>query len=530
MRKADTSRRKKYDFLVIGSGIAGLSFSLKVASQGKVCIITKGKITESNTSYAQGGISAVTYSPDNFEKHIHDTLIAGAGLCNPTVVETVVNQAPAQITQLVEWGTQFDKKENGTFDLHREGGHSEHRILHHKDNTGFEIQRALCQAVLSNPNIDVLENHFAVEIITQHHLGEMVNKWRKDIECYGAYVLNQNNNNVETILARVTLMATGGLGAVYQTTTNPDIATADGIAMVYRAKGAIENMEFIQFHPTSLFNPTERPSYLITEAMRGFGGILKRKDGKKFMHKYDERENLAPRDIVARAIDNEMKTTGDDYVYLDVTHKDPEEIKEHFPNIYQKCLSLGIDITKEMIPVVPAAHYACGGIKVDANGQSSIARLYAAGECSSTGLHGANRLASNSLLEAIVYADAAAKNAVSNLGACNHCDRVPEWNDEGTSQPEEMVLITQSQKELEQIMSYYVGIVRSNLRLKRAMDRLEILYRETEDLYQRSVVSQQLCELRNTIQAGYLIIKMASQRKESRGLHYTIDYPNQLKS
>jgi L-aspartate oxidase len=530
MRKADTSRRKKYDFLVIGSGIAGLSFALKVASQGKVCIITKGKITESNTSYAQGGISAVTYSPDNFEKHIQDTLIAGAGLCNPEVVKTVITQAPAQIAQLVEWGTQFDKNDDGKFDLHREGGHSEHRILHHKDNTGFEIQRALSKAVLENPNIEVLQNHFAVEIITQHHLGEMVNKWRKDIECYGAYVLNQNTNNVETILARVTMLATGGLGAVYQTTTNPDIATADGVAMVYRAKGAIENMEFIQFHPTSLFNPTERPSFLITEAMRGFGGILKRKDGKKFMHKYDERENLAPRDIVARAIDNEMKTTGDDYVYLDVTHKKPEEIKEHYPNIYQKCLSLGVDITKEMIPVVPAAHYACGGVKVDANGQSSIARLYAAGECSATGLHGANRLASNSLLEAVVYADAAAKDAIKKLSTYTHCDRVPEWNDEGTSQPEEMVLITQSQKELEQIMSYYVGIVRSNLRLKRAMDRLEILYRETEDLYQRSVVSQQLCELRNTIQAGYLIIKMARQRKESRGLHYTIDYPNQLKT
>lgn len=529
MRKTDTSRRKKYDFLIIGSGIAGLSFALKVAKHGKVCVITKGKIAESNTSYAQGGISAVTYLPDNFEKHIQDTLIAGAGLCNAEVVETVVNEAPAQIAQLLEWGTQFDKTEDGKFDLHREGGHSEHRILHHKDNTGFEIQRALSKATLDHPNIDVLENHFAVEIITQHHLGEMVNKWRKDIECYGAYVLNQQTNNVETILARVTMMATGGLGNVYETTTNPDIATGDGIAMVYRAKGAIENMEFIQFHPTSLYNPKERPSFLITEAMRGFGGILRRKDGQKFMHKYDERESLAPRDIVARAIDNEMKMTGDSFVYLDVMHKDAQEIKDHYPNIYQKCLSLGIDITKEMIPVVPAAHFACGGIKVDAKGRSSIARLYAAGECSSTGLHGANRLASNSLLEAVVYADVAAKDAIQHLPSYNFCDQVPEWNDEGTSQPEEMVLITQSQKELEQIMSYYVGIVRSNLRLKRAMDRLEILYHETEDLYQRSVVSKRLCELRNTIQVGYLIIKMARQRKESRGLHYTIDYPNQLK-
>ena len=510
--------------------MAGLSFALKVASHGKVCVITKEKITESNTSYAQGGISAVTYLPDNFEKHIEDTLIAGAGVCHPDVVRKVVTEAPGQIAQLIEWGTQFDKTDDGKFDLHREGGHSEFRILHHKDNTGFEIQRALSKAVINHPNIDVLENHFAVEIITQHHLGEMVNKWRKDIECYGAYVLDQCTNNVETILARVTLMATGGVGNVYETTTNPDIATGDGIAMVYRAKGAIENMEFIQFHPTSLYNPKERPSFLITEAMRGFGGILKRKDGQKFMHKYDERESLAPRDIVARAIDNEMKTTGDNHVYLDVTHKEPEEIKQHYPNIFQKCLSLGIDITKEMIPVVPAAHFSCGGIKVDMNGRSSISRLYAAGECSCTGLHGANRLASNSLLEAVVYADAAARDAIANLPAHNFCERVPEWNDEGTSQPEEMVLITQSQKELEQIMSYYVGIVRSNLRLKRALDRLEILYHETEDLYQRSIVSQRLCELRNTIQVGYLIIKMARQRKESRGLHYNIDYPKQLKT
>ncbi len=530
MRKTDTSRRKKYDFLVIGSGIAGLSFALKVADHGSVCIITKGSITESNTTYAQGGISAVTYKPDSFEKHINDTITAGAGLSNSEVVKKVVTEAPEIINQLVNWGTIFDKTSDGKYDLHREGGHTENRILHHKDNTGYEIQRALTDAVKKNKNIEVLENHFAVEIITQHHLGEIVNKWRKDIECYGAYVLNHNTNNVETILARVTLMATGGIGAVYHTTTNPPIATGDGIAMVYRAKGAIENMEFIQFHPTSLFNPRERPSFLITEAMRGFGGVLKRKDGARFMYKYDERENLAPRDIVARAIDNEMKTTGDDFVYLDVTHKKPEEIMEHFPNIYQKCNDMGIDITKEMIPVVPAAHYACGGIRVDTNGRSTISRLYAAGECSSTGLHGANRLASNSLLESVVYADAAAKDAVANFLLYNHCDRVPEWNDEGTSQPEEMVLITQSQKELEQIMSYYVGIVRSNLRLKRALDRLEILYHEIEDLYQRSVVSQRLCELRNTVQVGYLIIKTARQRKESRGLHFTIDYPNQLKT
>lgn len=528
MRIKDTSLRKKFDFLVIGSGIAGLSFALKVAKHGSVCVINKQKLDDTTTVYAQGGISSVTYQPDDFEKHVNDTLIAGAGLCDPEVVRQVVMEAPAQIQQLMEWGTRFDKDKDGKFDLHREGGHSENRILHHKDNTGHEIQRALTHAVKSNPAITVLEDHFAVEIITQHHLGEKVNRWRKDIQCYGAYVLNRNSNTVETILAKVTLMASGGVGAVYQTTTNPTFATGDGVAMVYRAKGMVENMEFIQFHPTSLYNPKERPSFLITEAMRGFGGILKRKDGQKFMHKYDERENLAPRDIVARAIDSELKVTGDEFVYLDVTHREAEEIKTHFPNIYQKCLSLGIDITKEMIPVVPAAHYSCGGIKVDMVGRTSIHRLYAAGECSSTGLHGANRLASNSLLEAVVYSNAAAQDAIQQINQLSYCDRVPEWNDEGTSIPEEMVLITQSQKELEQIMSYYVGIVRSNLRLKRAMDRLEILYHETESLFQRSVVSEELCELRNTVQVGYLIIKMAQQRRESRGLHFNADYPNQL--
>ncbi|MFO8001832.1 MAG: L-aspartate oxidase [Marinilabilia sp.] len=529
MRKTDTSRRKKVDFLVIGSGIAGLSFALKVAEKGKVCIISKDRLDESNTSYAQGGISSVTYAPDNFEKHIEDTLTAGAGICDKEVVRKVVEEAPAQIEELLKWGVQFDKDPEGRFDLHREGGHSENRVLHHKDQTGYEIEQSLVNAVRKHPNIEVHENHFAVEVITQHHLGELVHRWRRDIECYGAYVLNRRTNSVETILSKVTMMATGGVGSVYQTTTNPSIATGDGIAMVYRAKGIVENMEFIQFHPTSLYNPKERPSFLISEALRGFGGIIKRRDGKKFMHKYDERESLAPRDVVARAIDHEMKNTGDDFVFLDVTHKPADEIKDHFPGIYEKCYSLGIDITTDYIPVVPAAHYACGGIKVDMDARTSIKRLYAAGECSCTGLHGANRLASNSLLEAVVYADAAARHASESVGLYSFCKEIPEWNDEGTSHPEEMVLITQSQKEIEQIMSYYVGIVRSNLRLKRALDRLEIIYHETEDLYQRSTVSQRLCELRNTIQVGYLIIKMARQRKESRGLHYNSDYPDMIR-
>ncbi|MBN2742730.1 MAG: L-aspartate oxidase [Marinilabiliaceae bacterium] len=514
--------------MVIGSGIAGLSFALKVAQHGKVAIVTKTRIDETNTSYAQGGISSVTYAPDNFDKHIEDTLIAGDGLCDEEAVRLVVQEAPEKIKQLVEWGTQFDRKEDGSFDLHREGGHSEFRILHHKDNTGAEIQRALTTMVKNHPNITLLEKYFAIDLITPHHLGKIMEPWMKNNVCHGAYVLNIKTKQVETFLSKITMLATGGVGSVYQTTTNPLISTGDGIAMVFRAKGVIENMEFVQFHPTSLFNPAERPSFLITEAMRGFGGVLRTTDGQEFMHKYDARGCLAPRDIVARAIDNELKITGDDYVYLDVTHKPAEEIRDHFPTIYEKCLSLGIDITRQMIPVVPAAHFLCGGIKVDLSGHTSIRNLYAAGECASSGLHGANRLASNSLLEGIVFADLAARDALARINKCDFNEQIPDWNDEGTTLPEEMVLITQSNKEVEQIMSNYVGIVRSNLRLQRAFDRLEVIYRETESLYQKSKVSQKICELRNKINVGYLIIKMARRRKESRGLHYNLDYPSKM--
>lgn len=515
----------KYDFLVIGSGIAGMSFALKVAEKGKVGIICKTGIEEANTFYAQGGIASVTKPTDNFDKHIEDTLICGGGLCNRAAVEKVVREAPAQIEELVNWGVNFDRDEKGGFDLHREGGHSEFRILHHRDNTGQEIQDSLIRAIKKHPKIELFENHFAVELITQHHLGVTVTRQTPDITCYGVYVLDQKSGKVETFLSKTTIIATGGVGNVYKTTTNPTVATGDGIAMVYRAKGEVKDMEFIQFHPTALYNPGERPSFLITEAMRGYGGVLRTKDGKEFMQKYDERRSLAPRDIVARAIDNEMKMRGDDCVYLDVTHKDAQETREHFPNIYGKCLSLGIDITKEYIPVAPAAHYLCGGIKVDLNACSSIKNLYAFGECACTGLHGGNRLASNSLIEAVVYADAAAKHAVKAIKDIDIREDIPEWNDEGTTQPEEMVLITQSLREVEQLMSAYVGIVRSDLRLKRALDRLNILYEETENLFQRSVVTSQICELRNIINVGYLIIKQAMARKESVGLHYTIDYP-----
>ena len=518
----------RYDYLVIGGGIAGMSFALKVAGKGHtVAIISKTELDEANTRYAQGGVASVTnLEVDDFDKHIHDTMVAGDWLSDPAAVAKVVREAPGQIRQLVEWGVNFDRREDGTFDLHREGGHSEFRILHHADNTGAEIQRGLVEQIRSNPYIDIFENHFAVEIITQHHLGKVVTRRTPDITCYGAYVLDEFSGRVDTFLAKVTLMATGGVGAVYTTTTNPLIATGDGIAMVYRAKGTVSDMEFIQFHPTALYHPGDRPSYLITEAMRGYGAVLRNLDGEEFMHKYDPRLSLAPRDIVARAIDSEMKLHGTDHVYLDVTHKDPEETRRHFPNIYEKCLSIGIDITRDMIPVAPAAHYLCGGIKVDLNGESSIRRLYAVGECSCTGLHGGNRLASNSLIEAVVYADAAARHAESVIGGYELRHDVPEWNDEGTVHPEEMVLISQSEKEVNQIMGYYIGIVRSDLRLKRAWNRLDILYQETEQLFKASKPSRELCELRNIIHIGYLIMRQAMERKESRGLHYTVDYPH----
>lgn len=516
----------EYDYLVIGSGIAGMTFALKAARKGRVALICKTTLDEANTALAQGGVASVTnLEVDDFDKHIHDTMVAGDWLSDPKAVEKVVKGAPDGIRDLIQWGVNFDKNADGKFDLHREGGHSEFRILHHADNTGFEIQRGLIEAVKADPNIDIYEHHFAIEIITQHHLGKIVSRRTRDITCYGAYVLDESTGKVHKFISRVTVMATGGVGAVYRTTTNPLVATGDGIAMVYRAKGIISDMEFIQFHPTALYHPGDRPSFLITEAMRGYGAVLRNKKGEEFMHRYDPRLSLAPRDIVARAIDNEMKIHGDDHVYLDVTHKDPDETRRHFPNIYRKCLELGIDITRDYIPVAPAAHYLCGGIKVDLNGESSIKHLYALGECSCTGLHGGNRLASNSLIEAVVYANAAAEHAAENIGHYDLRKDVPEWNDEGTRHNEEMVLIRQSLKEVNQIMGTYVGIVRSNLRLDRAWNRLDILYEETEELFKCSKASREICELRNVINVGYLIMRQAKERRESRGLHYTVDYP-----
>ena len=513
------------DYLVIGSGAAGLSFALKAAEHSHVIVVTKGEMNECNTNYAQGGICCVTYEPDTFQKHIDDTMVCGGGICDMQAVELVVTRAPQLMKDLVQWGTRFDKTREGRYELAREGGHSEYRILHHKDETGAEIERTLISQVKSHRNIEVLEYHFAIDLLTQHHLGQLVTRHTEGIECYGAYVMDLKRGRIKTILSRVTVIATGGVGNVYNVTTNPGVATGDGIAMAHRAKAVIEHMEFIQFHPTALYNPGERPSFLISEALRGFGAILKTQDGKEFMQKYHPMGSLAPRDVVARSIDNEMKVRGDDYVFLDITHRDPKETVSHFPNIYRKCLSIGIDITKEMIPVAPAAHYCCGGVKVDLNGETSIRRLYALGETSCTGLHGANRLASNSLTEAVVYADQAARHSAAHLHEYGLQKGIPAWNADGTTATEEMVLITQNAKEMQQIMSNYVGIVRSNLRLERALRRLEIIFKENEELYLKSTPTKELCELRNMIDVGYLIIKQAQAMKRSIGLHYSLDYP-----
>lgn len=516
------------DFLVIGSGIAGLTYALKVAQkypEKTITVITKTQADETNTKYAQGGIAGVwDETRDSFSKHIEDTLIAGDGLCNEQIVEIVVKEGPVRIREIIEYGASFDKDDAGIYSLGKEGGHSENRILHHKDVTGMEMERALLSQLSALPNIHLLNHCFVVDLITQHHLGYLVTKSTLDITCYGVYVLNLQRNQIEKIVAKIVLLATGGCGQAYRTTTNPKIATGDGVAMVYRAKGKIENMEFIQFHPTALYEPGVSPSFLITEAVRGDGGILRNKSGEAFMEKYDSRKDLAPRDIVARAIDNEMKRTGTEYVYLDCRHMDKEKFIHHFPNIYQKCLSIGIDVMQQMIPVAPAAHYSCGGIKTDEWGRTSIRNLYACGECASTGLHGANRLASNSLLEAMVFGHRCFLDSCEKINQLSFMNSLPDWNALGTAEPREMILITQSLKELQQIMSDYVGIVRTDVRLSRAMKRLDLLFEETEQLYRSTKVSPQLCELRNLITVGYLIVKGAQFRKESRGLHYNTDH------
>lgn len=519
------------DVLIIGAGVAGLSTAIKLAEQypdQRILVLTKTDGSESNTRYAQGGVAAVwNHESDTFQKHIEDTLDAGDGLCRTDIVDIVVKEGPDRVQDMINWGARFDRDQKAeAYDLGREGGHSENRILHYKDLTGWEIQRTLLETASKHPNIELCEHYFAIDIITQHHLGYTINRVTPGIECYGVYALNKNTGVIDTLLSKLTLIATGGAGQVYKNTTNPVIASGDGIAMVYRAKGRVENMEFVQFHPTGLYNPAgENPAFLISEAVRGFGGILKDENGEPFMDTYDPRGSLAPRDIVARAIDKEMKVRGVESMFLDCRHLDKDAFIAHFPTIYDKCLSQGIDPMLQMIPVTPACHYLCGGIRVDDMGRSSIGNLYACGECTSTGLHGANRLASNSLLEAMVFSHRIAIDMAKVIPDRKHRSGVPDWDARGTTDPEEMVLITQGIKELKEIMSYYVGIVRSNLRSKKALDRLYILYRETEELYQTTSISPQLCELRNLITNSYLIARSASIRRESRGLHYTTDYP-----
>jgi L-aspartate oxidase len=517
--------RAKTDFLVIGSGIAGLGFALKAAETGSVMVVTKVRSDETNTKYAQGGIAAVTYSPDSVEKHVADTLDAGAGCCDERIVRMVISEGIERVNELIAWGARFDRKNDGTFDLAREGGHTESRILHARDSTGAEIERTLLEQVEQHPNITVYQHLFAVDLITQHHFGVEVNRGMPGLRCYGAYVLDTNTGEVGLVASRVVLIATGGAGQLYRVTTNPLIATGDGIAMVDRAQGHLADMEFIQFHPTALYRPGHNPAFLISEAVRGAGAVLRNREGHDFVRDEDPRGSLAPRDIVARAIDHELSRTGAECVYLDCSPIQPEAFTTHFPAILSRCRSLGIDPLREPIPVAPAAHYMCGGISVDDNGCTGIEGVYAAGECTRTGLHGANRLASNSLLEAAVYAHRAAVHASAHLPSPFDCDTIPDWNSQGTRIPREQILISQTRRELQSLMSAYVGIVRSDDRLNRAIERVRMLLSETENLYNRSPLSVELCELRNMVLLASRIIDAALQRRENVGLHFNIDLP-----
>ncbi|MBP7172516.1 MAG: L-aspartate oxidase [Cloacibacterium sp.] len=519
----------KTDVLVIGSGISGLSYAIKIAQQlphAQITIVTKAEEDETNTKYAQGGLAVVIdLDKDNFQKHVDDTMRAGDGENNLEVVKMVVEEGPKRFREIVEWGVNFDQKD-GNFKLGREGGHTENRIVHHKDITGAEIERALLAYIDKSENIKILDYHYVVDLITQHHIPGKT--WDKNnITCYGAYVLDQKNKKIEKITAKVTMVATGGAGHVYKNTTNPIIATGDGIAFVHRARGKVSNMQYIQFHPTAMYSKRDGMLFLISEAVRGDGAKLRTKNGEKFMHKYDEREELASRDIVARAIDNEMKITGDEFVGLDCTHMNREKFIEHFPNIYQKCLDEGIDPMKQLIPVVPASHYLCGGIDIDMNAQSSIKNLFAVGECTNSGLHGANRLASNSLLEGMVFGHNGAMKTVELLqkDEFNYSDleNVPEWNEEGMKMMDEMVIITYLRKQLQEMMSDLVGIVRSNERLELAKRKQKEIFDAVTELYNYSILSPQLSELRNLVNVSYLIIKQSIAMTENKGAFYNKD-------
>jgi len=515
---------KQFDFLVLGSGIAGLTFALKVAPRGRVAIVTKKDRAESNTNYAQGGIASVTSKEDSFELHVRDTLAAGAGLCKENVVRTIVQEGPARIQELIELGMKFSERdapaEDGgrELDLGKEGGHSKRRILHAKDVTGREIERALLNAAARQPNIQIFENHLAIDLITSQKLGHAgANR------CLGAYVFDKKGGRVWTFTAPVTLLATGGCGKVYLYTTNPDIATGDGVAMAYRAGATIADMEFVQFHPTCLFHPQAK-SFLISEAVRGEGGVLKSLEGVEFMDAWHPLKSLAPRDVVARAIDSEMKKSGAKHVWLDITHQPAKFIIERFPNIYQTCLRYGMDITKEPIPVVPAAHYQCGGVVTNVDGETDIAGLYAVGEAACTGLHGANRLASNSLLEALVCAHRAAEKAGSSAPPKMELN-IPLWQSGDAHNPDEMVVVSHNWDEIRRLMWDYVGIVRTNKRLARAQKRIANLQEEIHEYYWNFIVTSDLLELRNIATVAELIVRCAAMRLESRGLHYNLDYP-----
>lgn len=519
------SRIHHSDILVIGSGIAGLFFTLKVARHRRVALVTKKETVESNTNYAQGGIASVFGGDDSFQLHVEDTLTAGAGLCHRDIVEIVVQEGPALVSDLLELGVGFTMHDAEKLDLGREGGHSRHRIVHARDFTGREVERVLVETVRQHPNVTVYEDHIAIDLITQHNLRARRPFSPDEIRCWGAYVLDKTTGDVERFLAAHTVITAGGCGQVYLHTTNPEIATGDGIAMAYRAGARVANMEFIQFHPTTLYHPEAR-SFLISEAVRGFGAILRNGTGERFMEKYDTRLELAPRDIVARAIDAELKRSGDECVYLDLRHLHADAIRASFPSIYERCLNVNIDITRDLVPVVPAAHYTCGGILTDEYGRSNIESLYVAGESAMTGLHGANRLASNSLLEALVFANRAATAILEREAPLPPADEIADWDDTGTYNAEEWVLISHNRREVRTLMWDYVGIVRSDLRLQRAHRRIELLSAEVEDFYKRTRVSEALIQLRNITLLGRLIIECALRRKESRGLHYTTDYPD----
>ena len=513
------------DFLIIGSGIAGLSCALKLAPHGTVLVITKREPADANTSHAQGGIAAVFDPRDSFEQHIRDTLEAGAGLCHEDAVKLIVENAPDRILELMELGVHFTQEPSGKFDLGREGGHRFNRIVHVKDHTGQDVENALLEAVSKEKNIRILPYHAAIDLITEHHVFSLARARDSHLHCWGVYCLDSKAKKVKRILSKATILASGGCGQVYLHTTNPPVATGDGIAMSYRAGAEIANMEFMQFHPTTLYHP-EAESFLISEAIRGFGARLITKDGKPFMHKYHEMGDLAPRDIVARAIDNELKRSGAPCVYLDITHKNPEEVKDRFPHIYENCLRYKIDITREPIPVVPAAHYICGGVVTDLRGQTSIEGLYACGEVACTGVHGANRLASNSLLEALAFAHQVSQDAIRYVSRNEFVlPPIPQWDESGTFDSEEWVLISHDLKEIKTLMWDYVGIVRSNHRLERALSRIRLIRQEVENYYRRTKVTDALIELRNLATVAQLIVRSALLRKESRGLHYMTDYP-----